>query len=441
MRLNNLLKDINIDNDYVVVGVSTGCDSMALFHYLINNTSQKIICAHINHNVRKESNEEEEYLRNYCLENNIIFETIKLTNYQENNFENEARKKRYAFYEKLLKKYNTKYLFLAHHGDDLIETILMKIARGSNIEGYAGLKKINKVKDYYIIRPLLEYTKKDILEYCQNHKITYFDDISNTNTQYTRNRYRQNILPLLKKEDEQIHKKFLKYSKTLLEYQEYVEKTANDFLKKVYNKNTLDLIKFKNIDPFIQKNILYILLNDIYNNQSNITKEKHIENILKIINSNKPNLQINLPHNIVVIKSYNSLKFKKDIQTKSYIIPLKSYNEIGNIILKIEKFENSDGNDICRLNKKNIKLPLYIRNRKNGDYIILKGLNQKKKISDIFIEKKIPKEKRNNYPLLVDDNDNILWIPNIKKSKFNSSKNEMYDIIIKYCEKEENDEK
>ena len=212
MRLNNLLKDINIDNDYVVVGVSTGCDSMALFHYLINNTSKKIICAHINHNVRKESNEEEEYLRNYCLENNIIFETIKLTNYQENNFENEARKKRYAFYEKLLKKYNTKYLFLAHHGDDLIETILMKIARGSNIEGYAGLKKINKVKDYYIIRPLLEYTKKDILEYCQNHKITYFDDISNTNTQYTRNRYRQNILPLLKKEDEQIHKKFLKYS-------------------------------------------------------------------------------------------------------------------------------------------------------------------------------------------------------------------------------------
>ena len=441
MRLNNLLKDINIDNEDVVVGESTGCDSMALFHYLINNTSKKIICAHINHNVRKESNEEEEYLRNYCLENNIIFETIKLTNYQENNFENEARKKRYAFYEKLLKKYNTKYLFLAHHGDDLIETILMKIARGSNIEGYAGLKKINKVKDYYIIRPLLEYTKKDILEYCQNHKITYFDDISNTNTQYTRNRYRQNILPLLKKEDEQIHKKFLKYSKTLLEYQEYVEKTANDFLKKVYNKNTLDLIKFKNIDPFIQKNILYILLNDIYNNQSNITKEKHIENILKIINSNKPNLQINLPHNIVVIKSYNNLNFKKDIQTKSYIIPLKSYNETGNIILKIEKFENSDGNDICRLNKKNIKLPLYIRNRKNGDYIILKGLNQKKKISDIFIEKKIPKEKRNNYPLLVDDNDNILWIPNIKKSKFNSSKNEMYDIIIKYCEKEENDEK
>ena len=281
--------NINIDDfifeNYVVAGISAGPDSMCLLHLLEEKTDKIVVC-HINHNVRKESIEEEEYLRNYCKKHNLIFEVMKIEEYKENNFENEARKKRYKFYEQILNKYHSKYLFLAHHGDDLIETILMKIARGSNIEGYAGLKKINKVKDYYIIRPLLEYTKKDILEYCQDHKITYFDDISNTNTQYTRNRYRQNILPLLKKEDEQIHKKFLKYSKTLLEYQEYVEKTANDFLKKVYNKNTLDLIKFKNIDPFIQKNILYILLNDIYNNQSNITKEKHIENILKIINNN-----------------------------------------------------------------------------------------------------------------------------------------------------------
>ena len=89
----------------------------------------------------------------------------------------------------------------------------------------------------------------------------------------------------------------------------------------------------------------------------------------------------------------------------------------------------------ARLEKKREKARLKAEKKK------AKGLNKKKKISDIFIEKKIPKEKRNNYPLLVDDNDNILWIPNIKKSKFNSSKNEMYDIIIKYCEKEENDEK
>ena len=232
----DILKNIQIDDDYIVVGVSTGSDSMALFHYLINNTKKKIVCAHVNHNVRKESIKEEKYLKEYCKKNNIIFETIKLTNYKENNFENEARKKRYAFYEKILKKYNTKYLFLAHHGDDLIETILMKIVRGSNLEGYAGLKEISKRKDYYIIRPLLNYAKEDILNYCTKHKITYFNDNTNTNTKYTRNRYRTKFLPLLKEEDKDIHKKFINYSKTLLEYLYYIEKVSEEYINKILGK-------------------------------------------------------------------------------------------------------------------------------------------------------------------------------------------------------------
>ena len=89
-----------------------------------------------------------------------------------------------------------------------------------------------------------------------------------------------------------------------------------------------------------------------------------------------------------------------------------------------------NGNNICRLNSKNIKLPLYIRNKIDGDYIEILGLNGKKKIKDIFIDNKIPISIRNNYPLLVDSDNNILWIPNIKKSKYNVKKNEFCDIIL-----------
>ena len=111
-------------------------------------------------------------------------------------------------------------------------------------------------------------------------------------------------------------------------------------------------------------------------------------------------------------------------------------NKIGyNDILS---FEEKDDNTICRLNSKDIKFPLYIRNRIDGDYIILKGLNKKKKVKDIFIEKKIPKEKRDKYPLLTDANNNILWIPNLKKSKYISKKDEIYDIILTSSKKEEN---
>jgi len=212
--MEHILDDIIFDNNPVVVGVSSGPDSMCLLNLLEQKTNKLVVC-HINHNVRKESTTEEEYLKDYCQKHNLIFESMKITEYKETNFENEARKKRYNFYEKILFKYHSTKLFLAHHGDDQIETILMKIVRGSNLEGYAGIKEISKVKNYQIIRPLLKVTKEDIINYNKSHNITYFIDSSNTNTDYTRNRYRQKILPLLKEEAEGGKQKNLLFGKRL----------------------------------------------------------------------------------------------------------------------------------------------------------------------------------------------------------------------------------
>ena len=423
----------------IVIGVSGGADSMALFYYMLNNYKDKIIVTNINHNVRKESKIEQEYIRKICKKNNIAFETMTIDKYTENNFENEARKKRYSFYEEILTKYNSKYLLLAHHADDLIETILMKITRGSNINGYAGIKKISKKNNYYIVRPLLDYTKEEILEYIKLNNITYFEDYTNKDTTYTRNRFRINLLPLLKKEDKEIHKKFIKYSNTLLEYNDYVNYEIETNLHKVYIDNKLDINKFNLLHPFLKKNILYHILNDLYDNKENIVKEIHIENILDIINNNKPNITINLPKDIFVIKEYNIIKFTKENDTKDYKIEFKDKFSIDSHSINLIDNIDSDGNDICRLYSKEIKLPLYIRNKKNKDIIEVLGLNGTKKVKDIFIEKKIPISIRNSYPLLVDSNDTILWVPNLKKSKFNKKKHEKYDIILKYCDqKEEN---
>jgi len=432
--ININLDKLNITGP-IVIGVSSGADSMALFHYMIKNYKDKIICAHINHNVRDQSNEEQIFLENYCKENNIIFETMTIKNYTENNFENEARKKRYNFYEEILNKYNSKYLLLAHHADDLIETILMKIVRGSNINGYAGIKKIAKMNNYYIVRPLLDYTKEEIQKYLKDNNIKYYEDITNNDTTYTRNRFRHNLLPLLKKENNDVHKKFIKYSNTLLEYHEYIEYEVDNNINKIYKNNLLDINKFNKLHPFLKKNILYRIINDIYNNKENTVKEKHIEDILDIIDNPKPNLKLSMPKNLNITKEYNYLSFNEDTTNKrDYKIELNNKNIIDNYEIEIIKEIDADSNDICRLNSKDITLPLYLRNKKNGDYIEVLGLNGKKKIKDIFIEKKLPQNIRNNYPILVDSNDTILWIPNIKKSKFNKKKDEKYDIILKYCE-------
>lgn len=445
MLRNDLIKKLplTIPNEIpIVIGCSAGPDSMALLHYLKENTPNQLICTHINHNIRKESKEEEIYLSIFCQEHNITFETTTIEQYTENNFENEARNKRYTFYEQILQKYNTPYLFLAHHGDDLIETILMKIVRGSNLEGYAGIKTIAKKNNYYIIRPFLEYTKQDLIQYNKQNNIKYYIDKSNADTTYTRNRYRHHILPLLKKENTNIHKQFLKYSNTLLEYNNYLEEELQSIYPKVIKNNTLDIKALASYHPFLQKNLLYKFLNTYYNNQPNLIKEQHIKDINFIISSSKPNLTVHLPQNKIAKKSYDYLYLEPnyDTNTIQYKIPLQDTNAIGHIIIKKIDDCQQNGNDICRLNSKNLSLPLYIRTRKNGDYIEQMGLNGKKKIKEIFIENKIPQNIRDTYPILVDSEDKIIWLPNLKKSKFNSSKDEFYDIILKYCEKEENDE-
>ena len=170
------------DDDSVVVACSGGPDSMFLLYELLEIRKLKkinIICAHVNHKLRKESDQEYTDVQNYCTEKQVTFEGMIITEYKNNFNENEARIKRYIFFEEIVRKYKAKYLFTAHHGDDLIETILMKIVRGSNIKGYAGFSKETKRKDYILVRPLINLTKDEILDNCKKNKINYATDLSN----------------------------------------------------------------------------------------------------------------------------------------------------------------------------------------------------------------------------------------------------------------------
>ena len=143
------LNNLNIDkNKYLVVATSGGPDSMALLHLLKNN-NYTVICAPVNHNLRNVSEAAYTFVENSCNINTMIFEGMKIDSYKNNKFtENEAREKRYNFFESILKKYNTDILLTAHHGDDLIETIIMRIIRGSNLNGYKGFNKISQFKDF-----------------------------------------------------------------------------------------------------------------------------------------------------------------------------------------------------------------------------------------------------------------------------------------------------
>lgn len=422
--------------DIIVIGCSAGPDSMALVDMLLKireKYSLSLIVAHVNHNLRAQSVQEEEYLRNYCEKNQIMFECMMITEYGDDNFHNEARNIRYDFFEKVVYKYHANYLMTAHHGDDLVETVLMRITRGSNLNGYSGFKKVVEKGDYEIVRPLLGYTKQELEDYDKCNHVMYYVDDSNAKDKYTRNRYRKYVLPFLKEEDPNIHLKYLKFSTVLNEANQFIEHERDKALKKVIHHNFLKIDLFKELDAFIQKEVLYYMMNDFYQDDLILINDKHIELLLNLIYSNRANAFVNLPNEVIAIKTYQELELKKiTTEITTYEVELSKYVLLPNHHV-IEQVDNvlGNGNDTCRLLSSEISLPLTVRTRRFGDRMSIKG-NGTKKIKDIFIDKKVKLSDRDTWPVVVDAKGVVVWLPGLKKSKYDKKKTEKYDIILRY---------
>ncbi len=424
----------------VIVACSGGPDSMFLLH-LLHELHFNCVCAHVNHKIRKESDEEYLFLKDYCKENNIIFEGIELTDYVTGNFEHYARNFRYTFFKKLMEKYNANYLFTAHHGDDLVETILMRLTRGSSLKGYAGFSRISKRDNYKIIRPLVYITKEMIDNYNKENNIPYRMDYTNDLDDYTRNRFRHKVLPFLKEEDALVHLRFLRFSEELKETVDYIDSLVKSKKLDMYLSNSLDLSKFSKEDIYIQKKIINSILEELYPDNLYLVDSHHIEELMKIINSKKPNIEMMLPNNIRVLKAYEKIYFGADLhKSKAYEYVLDEEVKLDSGIIKVVLNDESNSNYVLRLNSKNIDLPIKVRSPLAGDIMQVKNMLGHKKISDIFIDKKIEKQLRLSWPVVTDVNGVILWLPGLKKSNFDIPIDEEYDIILRYEKGEEIDE-
>ena len=437
MNIESLYKDIKVkDGDFLVFACSYGPDSMALFNSLLELRKKydiRLVCAHVNHDKRRESAKEKEDLENYCKENNVIFEYMKIDRYGDDNFHNEARNIRYQFFDEVVKKYNAKYLLTAHHGDDLMETILMRIARGSTLRGYSGFRKLVKMDGYYIYRPFIGLTKSELLDYCHKNRVPYAIDKSNFSDVYTRNRYRKEVLPFLKSEDKDIHKKYLKFSNVLSQADDFIEEEASKAISKVIKDNKLYIDKYLEINKFLKRIILERFISSFYQDDLILINDKHLDLIESLINSKKTNAKVNLPNDVEVVKSYNALSIRRNPNL------LSSYEiEVSREVIlpnghKLELLDSVKGNsnNIIKLSSKDVTLPLIVRTRKFGDVMAIKGGGHKK-IKDIFIDSKIPLADRDLWPIVVDSRERIVFVPGLKKSKFDKTNNEFYDIILRY---------
>lgn len=422
----------NLDkNASIVVACSGGPDSMCLLDLvtkLKDELNLNIIVAHVNHKLRSESEEEAKMVENYAKENNITFELLEITNYINGNFtEEDARKRRYNFFNEIIKKYQASALLTAHHGDDLIETILMRLTRGSNLSGYIGIKEISQTDNYKTLRPLLSVTKDEIINYLKENNVPYRLDKTNEELKHTRNRYRHIVLPFLKKENPKVHEKYLKFSKELIEYDNFVNTYIKD--KKFIVDNSIVINKVSSEIDFIKRKCLELLIKDIQKKDYFDVSDEQMNNLMKLYNQS--NKTIDLNNNYMGVNSYGKIYIKKKENKVLNEIVLDKDIKLEDYIFYYNSQDGDNSNSCIYLNTSEITLPLKIRGVLPGDKMKIKNLNGSKKISDIFIDSKVPKDKRSTYPIVVDSKNTVLWVPNLKKSQFSKDKSQKYDIIIR----------
>nr|MCR4581223.1 tRNA lysidine(34) synthetase TilS [Bacilli bacterium] len=225
-------------------------------------------------------------------------------------------------------------------------------------------------------------------------------------------------------------------------YYDYINSKVYENIDEMVVNNILDLNKFNNLDEFMKDKVLEEIIRPYYPDNLYLINDNHIVEILKLINSDKPNIELLLPADIVVKKEYDKLIInasKTNVESYDEILKDEVKTPLGTIKL-IDKDSEDTSNYIIRINSKDVNLPLHVRTRKDGDKIAVKNMTGTKKVNDIFIDSKISKDDRNIYPIITDSNDKVIFIPGIKKSNLDIPINEEYDIIIKYVREEYNEE-
>ena len=434
----NINKKYNLieNNDIIVVGFSGGPDSVFLVEMLKklkNFINFKIYLVHINHLLRGEdADSDENFSFEYAKKNNLeIF--IKRISVKEiakeigKTLEEVGREERYKFFSEIYKKVRATKIATAHNKDDQIETFLFRLIRGTSLQGLEGIK----IKNNNVIRPISEIYKKDILEYLNKNEIQYKIDKTNFENEFTRNSIRLDLIPFI---EERYNIKFKDKIFSLIE--EIRENNQNNSLNLsdyTDSENRIILEKTKFLSNFDKKNLLSLFLN-----KKNIEVNRNkIDEISSLIKSNGTK-KIDLDKSYRIVKDYTYLYIedkKENCVINNNVIQVKIPSEqiFDNFKITVSTVENLD---IPKQKNQYLLDAIYndiieVRYRKEGDRIFL-GEKHSKKIKEIFIDQKIPKDIRDRLPIFLYNN-TIFWIYNVKKAyipKINKNENKLIKVLI-----------
>jgi tRNA(Ile)-lysidine synthase len=388
--------------DIYIIGVSGGVDSMSLLDILQKQGYQLHVC-HVNYHLRNDSNEDQILVKNYCEQHYTpcYVKEINKEEYQESNFQMQARHIRYAFYQEIGKEVGTNKVILGHHLDDVLETIYMQIER-KNTKGYLGIQEISNVLGNIVYRPLLQVTKQELYAYCLGNKVVYHEDYTNFQTEFTRD-YVRNIslkeYSTMEKEALLLQAKEhnLRYSRQQKEIESYLS---------LYKEQ--GYLCFVNIPKKLWEGCIYQMVKEVVYPPD--ISNALIEEIVKQIQSNKPNIEVIMPLNTVFIKEYDNSYISRYKREVGYCLKYPCLVYDKHTYFKLSK--EGELNEGIQVRTEDF--PLTIRTYRPGDTILTSGGT--KKISRLFIDNKISKRMRQIWPIVERADGTIILVPNIAKN-------------------------
>lgn len=400
-------------NQTIIIGVSGGADSIALLS-ILNNEGYKCVAAHCNFHLRgEESDRDMLFVTDYCNQNNIElvtthFKTEEYAKEKHISIEMAARDLRYTWFHNLLAEYNTNVLAIAHHSDDVIETFFINLLRGTGLHGLTGIKP----KNGEIVRPLLCLSRSEILDYLSETHQSFVTDSSNNTNDYLRNKIRNVVIPEFVKASPTAKKTILKTIKNLRASEIYqdseIEKIRENVeikktevtkydLSSIVTSSNCKLLLFELLRPY---NASEVIIQSILESGLQSSGLVFYTNGYKLIKS-RQFLEV-IPNESA---PFNESYYIEEINKVAHLpIPMQ-FEVIG-----IEKLEIVKDKTHCYLDMSKLEFPLRIRHWAEGDFFVPFGKNNRKKLSDFFINEKMSLQEKEQCLLLTNANNDIIWV-------------------------------
>lgn len=425
--LNNIKRcNLISKGDNIIAGVSGGLDSMALLMVLNDLKDEldfNIIVCHVNHGVRQEAVDDQNFVRSVAKNLSLDFHTINvdMVSYGKEKgitAEEAGRDLRYGFFRKIIRQVGSGKIAVAHNKNDQAETLLQRLMRGTGLHGLQGME----FESLDIIRPILNVSRHEIEDYLDENRIDYVVDKTNLLPIYSRNKVRLELIPYIEKNfNPNIINTLWRTSQTANIDSSYLDQVSKEsYEAMVKEENTYNIIldgqKFSKIHKSIQNRIVRLTILRLIQNIQGIS-EHHINSLVDMFLELQTGKQIDLPNDLIGRVSYNDIIIEKrqNLGKKDYVYELTmGMNTIKDLGVEIhmelvKDIEHKEDPYIKYLDYDKIIGNLSLRNRRNGDRISPLGMEGSKKIKDYFIDKKIPRQEREKIPLLV-DGENTIWI-------------------------------